>query len=490
MLTRWLTFTAFLAGSASPGRAAVTVAPACRVEGHPEAQLTLNCGDGTNAGVVQYWHTPFGDLHRPGFHSKLDPVFMHQDGSLVVPNASVLHGGWYYCLLQHTEGTALWPYKLHISPDTQKNQEHGQHERRSSCDAFRCRRDVGSEAERQAAVSDGQFAGAVTASVLLTFVLGFSAGALARTQVLRCLGAVTKRLQSPRRRRQTDTPDHDPEVTMTNLPSMYNNQVFEAAQTESPISSTASSPPAKPQRSFRTKRHEEQEAAAYLEGCNYMEEEEGRMEEEEEKVERRSLEDSSQACDGETAEDEAERKFYLLEDEGSQSETDEDKFSEGGGDKEETKADEEESKSEEGGEGRRKREEEEEEDDKEKEGDDGENMRREEDAETDTCSKDDEMDGKKQEDTMERGGDLPAASSLPRPRRRSRVIRLYQYDDEGQRYCHLPDPVPDEPGPAPRLKHRSVSLTRLNAIMDTASGGPLNSREAAGEERLHFHMDI
>lgn len=106
---------------------------------------------------------------------------MRDDGSLVVPNTSVLHGGLYYCLLQHTEGRTLWPYELHVSDNDQQNQEH------SSRDAFRFRRDVGSEEERRAGVSDGEFAGAVAASVLLTFVLGFSTGALSRTHVLRCV---------------------------------------------------------------------------------------------------------------------------------------------------------------------------------------------------------------------------------------------------------------------------------------------------------------
>lgn len=55
MLTRWLTFTALLAGSANPEQAAVgqgtlTVAPTRRVKGHPEVELTLNCGNGKNAG--------------------------------------------------------------------------------------------------------------------------------------------------------------------------------------------------------------------------------------------------------------------------------------------------------------------------------------------------------------------------------------------------------------------------------------------------------
>lgn len=137
--------------------------------------------------MVQYWYTPFGDLPHPDSHSELDPVFVHSDGSLVVPNTSILHSGLYYCLLQHAEGTTLWPYELHVGHNNQKNQEDGKYEKRRSCGAFRFRRDVGSEAQRQEGVSDELFAGAVVASVLLTFVVGFSAGALSRSHVLRCV---------------------------------------------------------------------------------------------------------------------------------------------------------------------------------------------------------------------------------------------------------------------------------------------------------------
>lgn len=103
---------------------------------------------------------------------------MHQDGSLVVPNSSGLHSGLYYCLLRHTEGTTLWPYELHVGHNKEKNRED-----------LRFRRDAAPEGEEQgqAGVSDGMFAGAVAASVLLTFVLGFGAGALTRARVLRCV---------------------------------------------------------------------------------------------------------------------------------------------------------------------------------------------------------------------------------------------------------------------------------------------------------------
>lgn len=379
---------------------------------------------------------------------------MHHDGSLVVPSTSTHHSGLYYCLLQHAEGATLWPYELHVGQKTQKNQERSKHEQGSSCDAFRVRRDVGSEAERQAEVSGGQFAGAVAASVLLTFVLGFSAGALSRTHVLRCLGVVTEGLRSPQKCRQADRPRHGYEVTdTTTAPPTYDNQAFEMEHVRDdnsancPIpemsnSSITLSPPAKPQRSFRDKRQEEQEATVYLEGCDYVKEEERRME-------GRSLQERKEGCDQETAEEEG-RDFYLLgEGRGSRTETDEEEEkgeSESTEDKKERRQEEEteeageqESRtkvedrrgSEEEKEGAERREEEE-----KTEGKDGEN-KRDEDGETDICSKDE----------TEVGGE--PASSPPRPAPRSRVIRLYQYDDDGQRYCHLPDPAPDEPRRAP-----------------------------------------
>lgn len=65
------------------------------------------------------------------------------------------------------------------------SQESGRCNQPSSYVATRSRKDVGSLTERQGGVSDGHFTGAVVGSVLLTFVVGFSAGALCRNQVLR-----------------------------------------------------------------------------------------------------------------------------------------------------------------------------------------------------------------------------------------------------------------------------------------------------------------
>ncbi|XP_007257825.3 uncharacterized protein LOC103029868 [Astyanax mexicanus] len=58
--------------------------------------------------------------------------------------------------------------------------------------------------------------------------------------------------------------------------------------------------------------------------------------------------------------------------------------------------------------------------------------------------------------------------STIQPKRRSRVIKLYNYDDEGKRFDHLTDPEvvmleQEEVEPKPRL--RVMSLTRLSTIM-------------------------
>ena len=288
---------------------------------------------------------------------------------------------------------------------------------------------------------------------------------------LRCLGAVATKMPSPwKRRSRADTPDHAPTVTMTTPPAMYDNQTFEMEQVE--ISSTNSPPPPKPQRSFRDKRREEQETTTYLEGCDY------KQEEEREKVE---------VAGG------------SLEERNNGSVVEEEERGEGGGSHTET--DDEESSEEgemENGESREeitKEKEVEEEGEQQNKNKDGEWSRGGEEVVEKGSDEDrEEEEGKRKEEDGETGSDKQEdpepATSPPRPSRRSRVIRLYQYDDDGQRYCHLPDPTPNEPGPAPRLKQRSLSLTRLSAIMTAASAGPLDTEETGREERTHFHMEI
>lgn len=265
---------------------------------------------------------------------------------------------------------------------------------------------------------------------------------------------------------------------MTTVPPM--SQAFEMGQVQdddsvncasvdTTTSSPASSPPVKPQRSFRHKREEQLETAAYpgeeagREGGGSQDETDGEecsedrewkdggLSREEEKERRQEEEEEADVQENETNED------------GEQSRGSEEAA---GGDKEKRRGDEKRE-----GEGCRD----------EQEGDDVEEARREEDSQQSSTDTDDETGGK----TQGGGGEAP-----PCPVRRSRVIRLYQYDEDGQRYCHLPDPAPNDPEPPPRARQRSVSLTRLNAIMAAATAGPLVRRETGrGEVTLsHGHI--
>ncbi|KAM4589328.1 uncharacterized protein V3H82_003457 [Fundulus diaphanus] len=463
MFTRWLPFIAFLTGSVTPG-SSVTFPSTCRVKGEPLQEMILACGDGKHQGVVQFWHTPFGDLQSSGSRSHLDPVFMDHDGNLVIPNSSVQHSGLYYCVRRHRQGSTLWPYELHVGPGSMEDGQRG-----NGCAARRFRRNAGFPAEREAVVSDRIFAGAVAASVLLTFVVGFSAGALSRTPVLRCLQAVSMRLSPKQRRRQPDVPD-DSGLTMTTRPPVDDARTFEKAPTrqvsparrtsEAPAPLTTPSPPAKPKRSFRHKDKAEPEGAAYLEGCDYN------------RVEKEG------GGDGEAKEEEETRlSFYSLEGEGS--ETEDRQVEDGEASKEKADA---------AGEHSSGEEEEEEASEEEDGGPKTVECKELEHAPPET---DDERSIKNERDTTEEETADEAASCSPR--RRSRVIRLYQYNEDGQMYGHLPDPAPEPPEPAPRLKQRSLSLTRLNAIMAAASAGPMERAESGkeqGEEKPRFHMEI
>ncbi|KAF6732374.1 hypothetical protein FQA47_017890 [Oryzias melastigma] len=451
MLTSWLTITVILTASADPGRGApgqssLTVAPTCRINGHPQAELTLGCGDGEKTGKVQRWHTPFGDLQTSGVHAGLDPVFMNQDGSLVIPNSSLLHSGLYYCLLQHTEGTALWPYELHVD----FHPELEDFEQGSSCAALRVRRNTGFAEEAE--VSDEVFAGAVSASVVLTFVLGFSAGALNRNGVLRCLQAVSRRLCSCRRRR-SGTPDGGPQFNMSTVPSPHQRSSDSEDETASgsanpdmdrTISSTNSPPPpVKPRRSFQLHLDQKNSGAAYLEGCEFIKVKNKKSERRVEEIEENDEEVKEEECpsDGGGSVSETEDGCSEEKEEGM----DEDAAAH------ERCLEEEHQDEESGGESGRSR-----------------------------TESEDERSSKNEETTT----DVTEEASA-----RRRVIRLYQYDDDGQKYGHLPMTTGEDAGPAPRLKQHSLSLTRLNAIMAAASAGPLDNREDS-EETPRFQMDI
>ncbi|KAM9811908.1 uncharacterized protein ACBT44_011325 isoform 3-T3 [Syngnathus typhle] len=350
MLARCFMVITFLAVSTCPGISGrPNVAPTIRVDGHPEAVVTIKCGDGGKAaGVVVYWHTPVGPFHLPGLHTELNLVHVRQDGSLVVHNLSDLHQA------------------------------------------------------------------AVTTAVLLTFVFGFSAGALSRTPLLRCLRAITKRRRSPRQ--------HRPDITMTTLTNCPSSP-------SSPSSSSSLSslcPPAKPQRRFQDKRSQDEKeednpAAAYLETCDHVDDEKGRI----------ALRGGSKGEEG--------RRWRSMEEEKEEHEVPSyDGMME-------------------------KNEKDQNEDDRKNRNDDeDERKNKREDGDENIISQSSQSDNDNQNQEVE---------SFPHPRL-SRVIRVYQYDQDGRRYSHLPDP---EPAPTARTKQRSISLSHLNAIMDAASAGPMDT---------------
>ena len=237
-----------------------------------------------------------------------------------------------------------------------------------------------------------------------------------------------------RRRRQTAVPDHHSQVTMATLPYPRDDGAF---RTDGE-SSLTTAPPAKPQRSFRRGNEEEvPEAATYLEGCdNNGGEADGRRDSREEREEQR---DSGGERKGEEGE-EGGKTGWRRENEGWVEESGPGGSNSGGGASEPEEA----------------------------------GLQPDEERKEERGEQEEKTDGMDDE----------GVCSPPRPARRSRVIRLYQYDEEGHRYGHLINSAPSETGPTPRSKQRSLSLTRLNAIMTAAGANPLDPPgRDAGEGR-------
>lgn len=97
----------------------------------------------------------------------------------------------------------------------------------------------------------------------------------------------------------------------------------------------------------------------------------------------------------------------------------------------------------------------------------------------------------------------PTDQVPPRPARRSRVIKLYNYDEDGQRYGHIKEPDDNIQG-APQPKQRTRSLNRLSAIMSSVETpdlstptqtdmeselGNLSEEEGSISGRLHIQSE-
>ncbi|KAG5269413.1 hypothetical protein AALO_G00201740 [Alosa alosa] len=70
----------------------------------------------------------------------------------------------------------------------------------------------------------------------------------------------------------------------------------------------------------------------------------------------------------------------------------------------------------------------------------------------------------------------PKAPVAPRPTaRRSRVIKLYNYNEDGEHYSHIRDPEGEDIDRVPQPKQRTRSLIRLNAIMSSVETPALST---------------
>ncbi|KAJ0022285.1 hypothetical protein NQD34_009775 [Periophthalmus magnuspinnatus] len=316
---------------------------------------------------------------------------------------------------------------------------------------------------QEASVSQERLVGSVAASVLLTFVVGFSAGAMSRTHVLRCLRAVGRRL-APHHRPPPPRVSHH-EVMMSSLDSTV--------------------PPIKPRRSYRL--NPPTQHTVYLESCDSA---------------------ASAAQTGEVTRAEvtgAEEETGAEEVTGAEITGREEQTGAGEVTGAEITGTEKESGAEEvtgaedvtGAEemaGVREATEAEEETGTEVTGTvdmkgakeigveevmcaaevtDAEEMAGPEEGTEMTGTEETGLDreGTEEAGTEEESGE-PSDAKTSRGRR-VRVIRLYQYDEEGQRYGHLPRPSLQEP--RPKVKQRSLSLNHLHTIMAAATAGPLEA---------------
>ncbi|XP_053729092.1 retinitis pigmentosa 1-like 1 protein [Synchiropus splendidus] len=257
-----LLLTTLLAGSVAPQpvgseHGGPTAVAFIRVRGQQELRLT--CGGGE--GLVKSWLTPFGEVISPGQLG--DPVYMRPDGTLTLSRTSSLHSGRYHCLLQHQRGSTMFIYDLEVDP--------GNHQNQSKEISGRSRRRVRSVMPEN--LEKGHLAASVAASLTMTFVVGFSFGALSRTPFSRCFEAITRRFKSPQRARRSSSLDEDSDVTMATLPPTYDNQAFQV-ECDGTVKHEEQFVPPKPQRSFRSK-PVDQEATVEMEGCDFGSQEEG-----------------------------------------------------------------------------------------------------------------------------------------------------------------------------------------------------------------------
>ncbi|XP_064159473.1 leucine-rich repeat-containing protein 24 [Anguilla rostrata] len=163
--------------------------------------LRIPCGNGSERGEAQYWHTPFGRLENSSVQSSGEPVAMLRDGSIKITSATRYHTGLYYCLWAARDGRVILPYRVEYTHSAVSG---GPRPRKTR------------EAEGyQETVSADHFVAAVASGAVVAFLVGFALGAFSRTYLSRGFHRLT------RRQRQDSGGVH-----MGTLPWQYENETF------------------------------------------------------------------------------------------------------------------------------------------------------------------------------------------------------------------------------------------------------------------------
>ncbi|XP_048121241.1 uncharacterized protein LOC125308722 isoform X2 [Alosa alosa] len=418
----WLTDTVLCQGIGTLRReiAPLRVHKTVTLTGAPGQSLMIPCRDKYHGGMIKYWKTPVGWLTSRNSCHSYSGMKCHCNGSLTIVNISCRHSGLYYCFKEDSHERVLFPYRVLALGTCQNPMPKSRLPRELTVDS-------------QDTVSHSHFVAAVTSSVLVTFLGGFALGAFSRSHVITCLQKTKSRLRLKRGERRRTSGDNTDQISMETSPSGFTS----FGDGDAPI--TTPSPPAKAPRSFRSKR-EQPEDSTPPKGCD-------------------NVVDSNSAIpvsvDQETPETDLQQEPPETDLQQGDPETGSNSVIPANTDQEPTETD--------------------------LQPEPPETDLQQEPPETDLQQGDPETGSNSvipaNADQEPTETDLqPKAPVAPRPTaRRSRVIKLYNYNEDGEHYSHIRDPEGEDIDRVPQPKQRTRSLIRLNAIMSSVETPALST---------------
>ncbi|TTI30677.1 hypothetical protein Baya_15378 [Bagarius yarrelli] len=149
--------------------------------------IVLQCGNETSQGSVMWWQTPFGSFGGRHKFSNKDPIDIIR-GNLRIPKVTLSHTGIYSCHLVDSKGTTVISYKVNILSEIKPRM-------RTAREAVKSTR----------LYSDTDLVGAVSSSVLISFIGAFTLGALSQPYVIKCLQRARARIRPNTSSRQDTT---------------------------------------------------------------------------------------------------------------------------------------------------------------------------------------------------------------------------------------------------------------------------------------------